>query len=196
MAPARRLPALDGLRGLAALVVLLSHLVDAGVPALSETIALGGDPAGAARWLMRTPLAIVWAGPELVIVFFVLSGFVLTRALRSRPASPAAFLAGRAVRLYLPAWLALIPAALLVALVPRAPGHAITGVGYWLDTYARPVGLSQVARDMALVLPDHVGRGEGTLNGVLWSLRWEVWFSLALPLLLLAEGVLARLAVP
>jgi peptidoglycan/LPS O-acetylase OafA/YrhL len=188
-----RLPALDGLRGVAAMVVLLSHVVEAGAGGLSATLALdAGDPGGLAHWLMRTPLAVFWAGPELVIVFFVLSGLVLTRGALRRPVPPAAFLAGRALRLYLPAWLSLAPAALLIVLVPRVTGLAPGGVGFWLDGYAHPVGLEQVARDMALVLPDHVARGEGTLNGVLWSLRWEVLFSLALPVLLLARGALRR----
>ena len=192
-----RLPALDGLRGLAALVVLLSHLVEASVPSLSEALSLGTEPTGVARWFMRTPLAIVWAGPEFVIVFFVLSGFVLTRALRAHPATFGAFLSARVVRLYLPVWAALVPAALLLALVPRAPGASIAGVHAWLSTYAQPVGLPQIATDMALVLPGHVGEpGWGTLNGVLWSLRWEVLFSLALPILLRAERLVTRLAIP
>jgi peptidoglycan/LPS O-acetylase OafA/YrhL len=196
-ASAERLPALDGLRGLAALVVVLSHLVEASVPGLSEALTLGDEPTGVARWFMRTPLAIVWAGPELVIVFFVLSGFVLTRALRAHPTSLGAFFSARAIRLYLPAWVALIPAALLLLLVPRTPGTSIDGVSSWLSTYAQPVGLPQVATDMALVLPGHVGQlGWGTLNGVLWSLRWEVLFSLALPFLLRAESLLTRLALP
>jgi len=199
MSPARddaRLPALDGLRGLAAVVVVLCHLVEAGVPSLSAAVILGGDPGGLAHWFLRTPLAVVWAGSELVTVFFVLSGFVLTRALRARPTGAGAFYAARALRLYLPAWLSLLPAALLLALVPRAVVGGGGGVTFWLDTYARPVGLQQVVHDMALVLPDRYGAGEGTLNRPLWSLQWEVLFALALPLLLRAEGLLRRHAVP
>lgn len=186
-----RLKALDGLRGVAALVVLLCHVAEAGVPAIGTTQALGGDPGGLAHWFLRTPLAIVWAGQQFVIVFFVLSGLVLTRALLAPGAPPPlAFYAGRVVRLYLPAWLSLIPAALLLALVPRALGH-----GFWLDAYARPTGLEQVARDLALVLPDRIRDVGGTLNRPLWSLRWEILFSLALPALLAlpgAAGVLRR----
>jgi peptidoglycan/LPS O-acetylase OafA/YrhL len=187
-----RLAALDGLRGVAALVVLLSHVVAGGVGPLSATLTLGGDPGGLAHWFMRTPLAVVWAGPEFVIVFFVLSGFVLTRALRARPVALGAFYAGRVVRLYLPAWLSLIPAAILLATF-RSSQDA-TGVGFWLQTYTQPVGLDQVARDAALVLP--VSATHATLNGALWSLRWEVLFSLALPFLLLAARPLRRLSLP
>lgn len=191
-----RLPALDGLRGLAAVVVLLSHVVLAGVPAIRFADALGGDPPGAARWFASTPLAIVWAGPELVIVFFVLSGFVLTRALMARPTSAAAFLAGRVVRLYLPAWASLGLAAVLLALVARSPHYgALGGAGVWLDDFARHPGLESVSRSVALVLAPPPQSG-GTLNVVLWSLRWEVLFSLALPLVVAASEPLRRLAVP
>lgn len=191
-----RLPALDGLRGLAAIVVMLSHVVLAGVPAIRFADALGGDPPGVARWFDRTPLAVFWAGPELVIVFFVLSGFVLTRALAARPTGAYAFLAGRAVRLYLPAWASLGVAVVLAALVPRSPAYsALGGAGLWLNDFARPAGLESVARSAALVLPPPLQQG-GTLNVVLWSLRWELLFSLALPLVVAASGTVRRLAIP
>jgi peptidoglycan/LPS O-acetylase OafA/YrhL len=188
---ARRVIALDGLRGVAAVVVLLCHVLEAGVAAIGSALVLGGDPGGVAGWLLRTPLAVVWAGQQFVIVFFVLSGFVLTRALRGdRRVGAAAFYAGRLVRLYLPAWLSLVPALVLLALIPRVVHHG-GGVSWWLDTYARPVGADAVARDLALVLPDRIDHGT-PLNRVLWSLRWEVLFSLALPVLLRAQGLLRR----
>jgi len=192
----RRLPALDGLRGLAALVVLLSHVVMAGVPALGAAAVFGAEPSGVAWLFVHTPLATVWAGPELVIVFFVLSGLVLTRALQARPVRPGAFLVGRIVRLYLPVWASLGLAAALLALVPRSPSLApMAGASDWLNDLAQPVGAESVSRSVALVLDGSV-YGNGKLNGVLWSLRWEVWFSLALPLLMLVRGTIARLAIP
>lgn len=181
-----RLRSLDGLRGVAALVVLLSHVVLGGHGALSAAWLDGTNPGGLAEWFLRTPLAVVWAGPELVIVFFVLSGFVLTRGLLRERVAPLAFFAGRLVRLYLPVWLALVPAALLFLLVGLADGPA-TGVGPWLEASRRPVGLEQVAQDLALVLPP---TADGTLNGALWSLRWEVLFSLVVPFVVLVAGPL------
>jgi peptidoglycan/LPS O-acetylase OafA/YrhL len=193
----RRLPALDGLRGLAALVVLSSHLVMAGAPALGNSIVYGIPMPGAAGRLATSPLAIAWAGPEFVIVFFVLSGFVLTRALRDRPVPALAFLAGRALRLYLPAWASLAVGAALVALVPRSPALApAENAGLWLFDLARPVALERLAHDVALITPSDPRKGQGTLNPVLWSLRWEVLFSLALPVVLVARRALTQLAVP
>jgi peptidoglycan/LPS O-acetylase OafA/YrhL len=193
----RRLPALDGLRGLAALVVLLSHVVVASMPALADAAAFGTRPAGLEGWLVRTPLSVAWAGPELVIVFFVLSGFVLTRALRDRPVPAMAFLGGRALRLYLPAWASLGVGAALVALVPRSPALAPAATsGQWLADLAQPIGAEGVAHDVALMRAGDAGAYHASLSPALWSLRWEVLFSLALPPILLARRPLARGAVP
>jgi peptidoglycan/LPS O-acetylase OafA/YrhL len=60
-------PALDGLRGLAVLVVLLSHLANAGLPVLPG-------------------LSLSGTGKSGVYLFFVLSAFLLTRLLLAKPA--------------------------------------------------------------------------------------------------------------
>jgi len=68
---------LDGLRGVAALAVVFCHLAFAFQPAL-----LSGNPAqgaaAAATGLSRTPLVLLWSPDCAVMVFFVLSGFVLS----------------------------------------------------------------------------------------------------------------------
>jgi peptidoglycan/LPS O-acetylase OafA/YrhL len=64
--PADTLPALDGLRGLAVGVVLLSHLANAGLPVLPG-------------------LSLSGTGKSGVYLFFVLSAFLLTRLLVQRP---------------------------------------------------------------------------------------------------------------
>ena len=64
----KSLPALDGLRGLAVLVVLLSHLANAGLPVLPG-------------------LSLSGTGKSGVYLFFVLSAYLLTRQLLARPAA-------------------------------------------------------------------------------------------------------------
>ena len=70
---AGRLRELDGLRGLAAVVVLIHHCLLT-VPALAEVGARPGTVPGGAleRLLALTPAHLLWGGYEAVLVFFIL----------------------------------------------------------------------------------------------------------------------------
>ncbi|WNB86939.1 acyltransferase [Cellulomonas sp. ATA003] len=179
--PAReRFPSLDGLRGIAALVVvvfhvlLVSHVFDA--PEESR------GPVDASWWITHTPLNLVWAGPQAVYVFFVLSGFVL--ALPAGRIRWRSYYPQRLLRLYLPVWAAVAFAVVLVSLFPREPQPWLSE---WWAQRQPTSGLPGVLRDAVLVLP-----GTGSWNSPLWSLRYEMLFSLLLPLYLLAGRVLPR----
>lgn len=184
-----RVRSLDGLRGLAALVVAIYHCL------LASSVAFASaDPATASlatspfTWLLTyTPLHIVWAGPEAVVVFFVLSGFVLSLPVaRGARLRVDAYYPSRLVRLYLPVWGALVVGACLHVLVSHA---AVPGASWWLDEHARPLQASALAADASLTS----GAGDWGFTTVLWSLRWEVLFSLLLPVML-ALAVRARRA--
>ncbi|HEV7949025.1 MAG TPA: acyltransferase family protein, partial [Glaciihabitans sp.] len=68
-APATRLNSLDGLRGIAALVVVFYHLSLVARPFLDT-----GHTGDVWWWLTETPLKVFTLGTESVLVFFVLSG--------------------------------------------------------------------------------------------------------------------------
>lgn len=166
-----RLPALDGLRGVAALVVLVFHVL-----ILSETFAArdpGVRPHEPSWWFTHTPLSVVWAGEEAVFLFFVLSGFVLALPTTTARVRWRAYYAQRLVRLYLPVWASLLFAAALVVVVPRGP-HVSSSE--WYAAHVPVVGPAEAVRDGLLLF------GAGWLNSPLWSLQWEVLFSLLLPL--------------
>ena len=121
-APVSRLRALDGLRGVAAVVVLLHHAFLT-VPVLARPYYV---TEAAARdsplvWaLIHTPLHLAWAGTEAVYIFFVLSGLVLALpVLRSASFSWLEYFPRRAARLYLPVAAAVLWGLLLVWRVPR-----------------------------------------------------------------------------
>src|SRR3954470_23660048 len=97
-----RLPSLDGLRGLAALVVVVHHCALT-VPALAAQM-FGPDNSSPAWWLAWTPAYLLWAGREAVLVFFVLSGFVLSlpRLSGGKSGRWASYYRKRMVRLYVP----------------------------------------------------------------------------------------------
>ena len=73
-----RLAALDGLRGIAALVVVCFHFAAAFLPSLIP------DQTDHPCWVADTPIGILFNGPFSVSIFFVLSGFVIAQAAARR----------------------------------------------------------------------------------------------------------------
>jgi peptidoglycan/LPS O-acetylase OafA/YrhL len=168
-------------------VVLVCHTLLT-VPRLAELAFHAGQPAPASWdwWLVATPLHIAWEGTGAVYVFFVLSGFVLalpfTRAAGKQP-SWRSYYPKRFARLYLPVWAAVALAVAVWALVPRPK----TGSG-WIDAMGAAVTPERILGDATLLFTD------GLVVPPLWSLRWEMWFSLLLPAYVLVSVGLHRAA--
>ena len=183
-----RLHALDGLRGVAAFIVVLHHVLLIAQPVSQPP----GEPAplSAWWWLERTPLKLLTAGHEAVLVFFVLSGCVVVLpALKRVDFSWPGFVASRVVRLLLPAWAAIAFASLLLVIVPRLP-QQVTGDS-WL---AR-----QVQSDWSwprLVVQFSLMGQVVPYDNVLWTLKWEFLFSLLLPGFLVVAVLLQRWWLP
>ncbi len=172
-----RFGSLDVLRGLAALVVVVHHSVLV-APALAAAYGPGDTEGTAATLLTFTPLHLLWNGPAAVTVFFVLSGLVLAVAGERLigASSWARYYAGRLLRLYLPVAASVALAVGLYFLVPRDSNPSAS---WWLNSHDDPLPWSTIVRCVTLVT------GTDSLNSALWSLRWEVIFSLALPAYLL-----------
>ncbi|MBK1660097.1 acyltransferase family protein [Paracraurococcus ruber] len=180
---ATRVHALDSLRGIAALSVVIYHglLV---WPALHETLGGQGvpffrtsqDPLTTAL-LTIPPSSLLWRGREAVLLFFVLSGYVLAQALLrggSHPYLP--FVTRRACRLLLPCVAVALPVALLVMLTDpvQREGWSVWVTGHWDG----PVTMGQVLSHALLLDQPY------DLNSPLWSLHYEWRISLVFPLLL------------
>lgn len=182
--PATRLASLDGLRGVAALVVVFHHLYLVAEPVLRRQ---GGTGVGSALWwLSQTPLKLLTAGSEAVLVFFVLSGLVVALpALKPGGFSWAGFLSGRLARLYVPVWASLAIGTAVIWLVPRSNSSITPGT--WMDTaQATSVGWGSLFTEASLTI------GSYEVNNVLWSLRWELVFSVLLPVFVALAILVSR----
>lgn len=173
----RRIEGLDGLRGVAAMVVVLLHsllLSDAFVTPFADPRPTT-TPADAMWWLTHTPLHLPWEGSVAVFVFFVLSGFVLCLPARRSRMDWRAYYPSRLVRLYLPVWASIGVALIWIYALP----DLVEGSRF-LQIHMDPVPLG-ILRDLILIVPAQ----PGMTNTVLWSLKWEIIFSLLLPLFIL-----------
>ena len=172
-----RLASLDGLRGIAALVVLLYHLFLVAEPHLEQWLGPGfAAPLSFRWWLFSSPLSFIIAGPQAVLVFFLLSGIVLTLpVLRAPRYDWLAYYPRRIIRLYVPVFASVLLAVVLLLLVKRT----LTPIPGWQGANARELNPIEALGEALLVAPDP------RVNGPLWSLTWELAFSLLLPIYVL-----------
>jgi Predicted acyltransferases len=161
-----RISSLDGLRGIAATVVLLHHWLLIARPWLEGTVVWA--------WISQSPAKILTAGSEAVLVFFVLSGLVVVLPVFRSGFSWMGFLSARVVRLYGPVIAALILSSILVLLVPR--DVSTMPEGSWMaDTHATEFTWQAFFSQASLVPRQY------PLNNPLWSLHWELLYSILLP---------------
>lgn len=170
--PLSRFRSLDGLRGVAALIVVFHHSLLA-LPAAANLSAI---PAVGSTlwWLEFTPLKLLTAGNEAVLVFFVLSGFVLVLpVLRSHSYEWVGYYFRRTLRLYLP----VVGSIALAAIIIYAHPQKATNGSSWVDAYSlRSPNWGLFLQALDIFEPSN------PVNNPLWTLRWEMIFSLALPL--------------
>lgn len=128
------------------------------------------------------------AGYEMVIFFFVLSGFFIRYAQQRKPRKPSSFYANRIVRIYPPYLVSVVLAAGGLALVARYVPQLLTTSGHrefntaalaaWTDL--RRFDLLALGRTLAfLPSTQHIFVG---YNSVYWSLLPEALFYLVVPL--------------
>lgn len=186
---ARRYQELDTLRGIAALIVLIHHAFLL-APGLQKASSAGTGNFStsdlAVRVLTYSPIHVFWAGYEAVIVFFVLSGFVLANSMETGNRRVGPFLVKRFFRIY-PAYLISVLAALALRRImpPMPTGYSDWAAGVWS-------GSPDVWGHVLLLGNFNAGQ----LNPVLWSLVIEARLSILFPLLLILvekRGVIVSL---
>jgi len=184
-APNARFIHLDGVRGIASLVVVLSHYVLAMQPSMYRgTLLNTGRPHfAAALTIARTPLTVFFQPEFAVAIFFALSGFVLAASVTARPRSWGELALRRWLRLSLPilATSLLIWLWLLTGFHPERQLAAQNHSGWLATSYTWTLWQ---ANDLRLVvfqsLFDEYLRDNHLWNVVLWTMPIELWGSLGL----------------
>jgi peptidoglycan/LPS O-acetylase OafA/YrhL len=173
-----RVRELDAVRGVAAIAVVLGHLTTA-VPAFDDASrAHGLTPL---NFFVFSPLDAIIAGGAAVIVFFVLSGYVLTLSYEGAKQTYAGFLVRRVARLWMP-YIAAVAVAMVLATL--LGGTVVAVASHWFNArWQDTVGVSAILQHLSLV-------GHFTDNAqyvpVIWSLTDEMRISLVFPLLVAA----------
>jgi len=135
--------------------------------------------------LAYSPLHIFWAGSEAVLLFFILSGFVLARPFfTASPPRIDAFLIRRVCRIYLPYICALMLVMVARICVSVPPNSHLTNVDW-----SRPITPEILVGYFAMSGFDQ----DLFFNPPLWSLAHEMRISLIFPLLI---AMTTRLGVP
>lgn len=173
----RRVQELDAVRGLAALSVVLGHCVIA-YPAMADNTR--ADGLTVANVLKYTPLKLVFDGFPAVMIFFVLSGFVLALQLSGsgREQSYGTFVARRVCRIWIP-YMAAVALAMVVAVPFIAEPNAALSEWYALSWNHAP-DVTSVLQHVLLIdsFPNDA------FDPVLWSLVHEMRISLVFPVIM------------
>jgi peptidoglycan/LPS O-acetylase OafA/YrhL len=169
-----RLSELDALRGLAALSVFLGH-----------AFGLMPQTPGLLLSIQNTPLRFFYDGNAAVLLFFVLSGFVLNLRYVETGSYPVGWAGGfiirRVFRIY-PAFLASMGLALLLRTCFFRPEWT-HGFSAWFSAFwQEPLPWGQFARCMTLIGPSI---RTAFINPPVWSLVFEMRISLFFPLVIL-----------
>ncbi|MYW23701.1 acyltransferase family protein [Bacillus thuringiensis] len=161
----KRIKELDSIRGLAALTVVFGHFCLM-LPSFPNSIKF-------------SPLRFLWAGGEAVIVFYVLSGFVLSMALYHSKTNYWGYLIKRFVRIYIPYYFWIIVTFVLFILFSS---YEVVGLRDWFyDRWQGPITKLDILNHFVLLNNFFTEN----YNPVIWSLAQEMRISIVFPLLFL-----------
>lgn len=166
---------LDGLRGIAALCVVICHYAEV----------IKDDPALAGSAIQRglhalalSPLGGLMLGLPAVLLFFVLSGFSLALMLRKADSDYASYAARRIIRIWPPYVMSILLNVLLIAWLGWPGGAAPSS---WLGSVTgQPLHWDLLLQHLFLLWPF-----EAHYNFVAWTLVHELRISLFFPVIYL-----------
>ncbi|WP_339243299.1 acyltransferase [Paenibacillus sp. FSL F4-0243] len=173
----QRIEVLDSIRGLASFSVVIHHTLIA-TPIFLAAHYHESIENNLVKVLTSSPLHVLWGGHEAVLLFFVLSGFVLSLPfLNQRSPKYSQYLIKRICRIYIPYILSIaLSAGLLFLLNPSN----ISDLSDWFNGMWSSSITGKTIISSLLMLDYHVHN----LNTVTWSLVHEMRISIIFPILI------------
>lgn len=166
----KRIDQLDSIRGIASLFVLFNHLyLVTAIPVISLIFS------------KYSPLGVIVNGSAAVIMFFVLSGFVLTLPfLKNKGVLYGNYLVRRVFRIYVPYLISIFISIVLCGLL--SSGSGIPELSEWFNrSWNDPISLKTVVEHFLLI----GNYNSNSFNNVLWSLIHEMRISIIFPFMAL-----------
>ncbi len=180
MRQSNRIESLDSLRGISAIIVLIHHILLMTPLFYAAHYKLPYD-----NWIVdifsNTIFHTFWAGSEAVLLFFVLSGFVLSLPFISgKDYNFKDYIIKRICRIYIPYISVMIIAVILMVLFADYNGHSGMIDSFSERRWAHPFSI-EAAISYLLML----GYDNTNVNGPTWSLVHEMRISFFFPLIML-----------
>lgn len=162
----KRYEELDSIRGLAALTVVFSHLS----LSIANFFIISN--------FQNTPLHIFWAGHEAVIIFFLLSGFVLALpyTINKKPVYRS-YIVKRICRIYLPYIVSILIGSVCFMLLS---GREVKVTDWINNLWTTPINMKVILNHIFFL-----GDYQSSINFVTWSLIHEMRISIIFPLLMI-----------
>lgn len=175
----RRYDSLDSIRGFASVAVMFGHMLLC-LPVFYSVIYSENIKSTFAQILSFSPLHLFWGGHEAVILFFVLSGFVLSLPyLNGSKLVYGHYIIKRFFRIYIPYILIIAISISLKSFLYSPDG--IVGLSKWFNW----MWMLPVDSKMLFNLIFMTGDSTHNIDTVAWSLGHEIRISLIFPFIAL-----------
>ena len=169
---------LDSIRGISSLIVMIGHHLM--IFSVFQNYSYEDNKPFVIYLLKETPARLIFSsGNESVIIFFVLSGFVLYKSIQKNYDSYGTFLLKRISRIYIPYIVAISIAILCQTTMSK---YGISNLSEWFNrSWTIESSLSLIAQHILLI-----GKyNTDAYNGVIWSLVHEMRISIIFPLVMM-----------
>ncbi|MFC4100406.1 acyltransferase family protein [Paenibacillus xanthanilyticus] len=170
---------LDSIRGIAALTVLLGHFASSILIFCTCTNTTGNEDHVILNLFKYTPLSFFGAGHEAVILFFLLSGFVLSLPFfKQTNTGYGQYLIRRICRIYIPFAIALLFAVVMYFI---SSPSVITHMSSWFNgQWDMPIDVKDVLAALGFIGVFDTDK----INPPIWSLVHEMRISIIFPFLM------------